>query len=251
MRRGESRPVMQQSRSEPRTEQQLPVRVFGLDDKGNPINQPAWTVDISRHGARLRGVPFWRSPGDTIGLRSGTEKARYKIVWVGEAGTPQEGQIGVVCVEAGKFIWNVPAVDDDQKAATGTGHGFLPTSAEPRPPLALSSILSGIHNRRYEPRYVVSGGAKVQQEGSKVAQWTTLHDISMGGCYVETAAPYKPGTRIELNIHIGETQFAARGEVTASHHLEGMGVRFTEVSPLNRQRLETVISSVKGQAPQA
>jgi hypothetical protein len=241
---------MQQARSEPRTAQELAVRVFGLDDKGNPVNQPAWTVDISRHGARLRGVPFWHNPGDTIGVRSGTDKARFKIVWVGKAGTSQEGQIGLLCVETGKFIWNMAAASDERKASVTSGRSWT-SQGEERPPIALSHVFSGIRNRRYEPRYLVNGGAKVQQEGSKVTQWTTLHDISLGGCYVETAAPYTQGTRIEMTVHVGETQIAARGEVTASHHLEGMGVRFTEVSPLNRQRLEALINGLKGSSTEA
>ena len=55
--------TMSKTRSEPRTSQELRVRVFGMDSAGRPINQTGWTVDISRYGARLKGLPFWSGPG--------------------------------------------------------------------------------------------------------------------------------------------------------------------------------------------
>jgi hypothetical protein len=96
---------MQQTRSEPRTPQEISVRVFGLDSSGNTINKPAWTVDISRSGVRLKGLTFRVHPGEVLGLRHGTEKARYKVVWLGDPASPLQGQMGLQCLETGRCIW--------------------------------------------------------------------------------------------------------------------------------------------------
>ena len=63
-------------RSEPRILKQAPVRIFGMDSKGQPVNLAAATVDVSKHGARLTGVRGWDRPGEVVGVRYGVEKAR-------------------------------------------------------------------------------------------------------------------------------------------------------------------------------
>src|SRR5512147_3204743 len=232
-------PKMLQTRSEPRKLHESAVRVFGLDSAGKPINQTGWTVDISHRGARLRGLPCWSGPGETIGVRQGTEKARYKVVWVGQPGTPQEGQIGVICLEAGKCIWTVP----NMSAQTMEVVAALP-SATPRAPIGTAPIPTARNNRRKEARYLTSGGAKIQECGSPAGQWTMLHDISLGGCYVETTTPLPPGTQVNTMLHVGELQISARGEITVAHRMVGMGVRFVDMTPINRQRLELVLDQL-------
>ena len=210
-----------------------PVRVFGMSSDGHPVNASAWTVDVSHHGARLRGVTDWSNPGETIGIRYGSEKARYQVVWVGQPGTRDEGKMGVRCVEAAKYIWGIahPA-SRSVAAATATMQAFRP--------IGLSPAMGG-NNRRKATRYQASGGAKVQEVGAATAQWATLHDVSEGGCYVETTTPLRPTARLDVTLHIGDIQVSARGEVTVTHALVGMGVKFTQMSPLNRSRLDHVL----------
>jgi hypothetical protein len=233
--------AMQQTRSEPRTGRESSVRIFGLDSSGNPINSTAWTVDISRRGVRLKGINFRVKPGETIGLRSGPEKARYKVVWIGDPASPLEGQIGLFCLESGKYIWSAEAAAGEATPATGATAGAVPAQ-EQRPPVPTANHLSGPKSRRKEARYRTSGGAKVQEPGAGAAQWTMLHDISLGGCYVETSTPLRQGARVEVAVHAGDIQIVAKGEVTLVDRMVGMGVRFTELSPLNRQRLERLVT---------
>jgi hypothetical protein len=234
---------MLQTRSEPRTSHESPVRVFGMDSAGRPINQTGWTVDISQHGARLKGLPFWSGPGETIGVRHGTEKARFKVVWVGKPGTPQEGQVGLLCIETGKFIWGITAPTTE--AGTMAASAGMQTGAMQRPPIGTAPpIFGGRNNRRKDARYCASGGAKIQEMGSPAGQWTMIHDISLGGCYVETTTPLRPGAQVDAVVHIGDIQIAARGEITVAHRMVGMGVRFHDMTPLNRQRLESLIDQL-------
>jgi hypothetical protein len=235
--------TMLQTRSEPRTSHESQVRVFGMDSAGRPINQTGWTVDISQHGARLKGLPCWSGPGETIGVRHGTEKARFKVVWIGKPATPQEGQVGLLCIETGKFIWGITA--PTTAARTMAASAAMPTGGALRPPVGTAPpILGGRSNRRKDARYCASGGAKIQEMGSPAGQWTMIHDISLGGCYVETATPLRPGAQVDAVVHIGDIQIAARGEITVAHRMVGMGVRFTDMTPLNRQRLESLLDQL-------
>jgi hypothetical protein len=108
----------------------------------------------------------------------------------------------------------------------------------------MSPLKGGRCNRRQEARYRVEGGAKIQEPGALAGQWAMLHDISLGGCYVETTTPLRPGARVDAVVHVGEMQIAAKGEVTVAHRMVGMGVKFTDMTPLNRQRLESLVDEL-------
>jgi PilZ domain-containing protein len=215
-----------------------------MDSAGRPINQTGWTVDISRHGARLKGLPFWSGPGETIGVRYGTEKARFKVVWIGKPGTPQEGQVGLFCLEPEKFTWAIKAPAAEARTMVASP-GTLQPGAPQRPPIGTAPpVFGGRNNRRKDARYCASGGAKIQEMGSPAGQWTMIHDISLGGCYVETTTTLHPGTEVDAVVHIGDIQVAARGEITMEDRMVGMGVRFTDMTALNRQRLESLIDKL-------
>ena len=227
-------------RSEPRTIADATVRVFGMDSNGQPINQPARAVEISHHGARLIGLDCWDYPGEVIGVRYGTEKARYRVVWVGKAGTPQQGQVGLLCVESGKYIWGIAPPAQAAAAAAGRTSALQAGAGV----LALASAGPSKNNRRRDARFHAPGGVNVKAQGATTGQWAMLHDISMGGCYVETTSPLPIGSKVECLVHSGEYQLTARGHVTVSHRLVGMGIQFTDMSPLNRERLQKLMDAL-------
>ena len=244
--------TMNPQRTEPRTLKEAPIRVFGMDSQGRPVNLPAQTVDVSRHGARVSGVQNWSHPGEIVGVRYGTEKARYRIVWIGTAGTPFAGQIGLQCVEAGKYIWDaLPSVPSTAPKPIGAGvsRKLGPQFSASAPVSHLSSSeptpISFDDSRRREARFSISGGANIREAGKNIPQWTTLQDLSFGGCYVETTAPLAVFSRVEITLHVAETKIEAQGTVTVKHPLVGMGIQFTELSPMNRERLRQVISRIE------
>jgi hypothetical protein len=83
----------------------LPIRVYGTGSDGKTFNQEARTLDITRDGARIDGLPQI-TIGEIVGVQYGEEKSRYKVIWVGEPGGKKEGQIGVQVVEAGLALWH-------------------------------------------------------------------------------------------------------------------------------------------------
>jgi len=242
---------MNPQRTEPRLLKDAPIRVFGMDSQGRPVNVPAKTVDVSQHGARVSGVQSWDYPGEIIGVRYGTEKARYRIVWVGTMGTPLAGQIGLHCIETGKYIWDVlPSVPAavPKPAAVPPSRKLGPqfSSLPPVPtPTSVPSPTYFDDPRRREARFSISGGANIREAGKNIPQWTTLQDLSSGGCYVETVAPLPPFSRVEITLHVGETKIEAQGTVTVKHPLVGMGIQFTEISPMNRERLRQIITRIE------
>jgi PilZ domain len=219
-----------------------------MDAQGRPINVATSTLDISKSGARLKGIKHWDYPGEIIGVRHGAEKARFKIVWVGAPGTPIDGQIGVQCIESGRYIWGVsPPSTDARPKPIGLASMARPFASQN----ALQGPVATFPDRRRrDQRFTASGGVNVREIGVGVPQWTMLHDISSGGCYVETTSPLPPLSRVEMTIQVGEIRIECKGSVTVKHPLVGMGVKFTEMSPLNRDRLVHLIAALEQEAEQ-
>jgi len=95
-------------RREGRTPEVLRVWVRGVDLNGNPFRQSAQSVDVSRSGGRLDGLGLITLPGTTIEVRRNWRKALFRIVWTGKRGTALASQIGIVCLEPDKNVWNIP-----------------------------------------------------------------------------------------------------------------------------------------------
>jgi len=95
-------------RYDTRVHKTIRVKVSGTDRYGNRFRQTASTLNISRSGARLDGVPLVKD-ADTIEVSRGWfRKARFRVVWAGEPGTSEASQVGIRCVESnGSAIWGI------------------------------------------------------------------------------------------------------------------------------------------------
>ena len=93
------------TRKEPRVPKTFQVTVRGLDRNGNPFSQSAHAVDVSQHGVRLDGIGFLTAPGEVVEVKRHWRKVRYRVVWVGQTGTPQAGHAGMFCLDPGKSLW--------------------------------------------------------------------------------------------------------------------------------------------------
>ena len=89
--RDSSDPIAYQRR-EPRLSVSLPVEMLS---HANPEASQASMIDFSHRGARLDSVAFHPAVGEVVHLVSGGIDARFRVIWVGEKGTPQDGQIGL------------------------------------------------------------------------------------------------------------------------------------------------------------
>src|SRR5207245_916884 len=66
------------SRKQQRVPKTLRVVVNGTDSRGHPFKQSSYTVDLSQDGARLDGIGFLTSPGQTIEVRRLWRKKRFR-----------------------------------------------------------------------------------------------------------------------------------------------------------------------------
>lgn len=85
-------------RREPRIAVSLPVQVRAQENQDASVKTSVQTthfIDVSHRGARVGGVSFHLKPGEVVNLVSDGCDARFLVIWVGEPGTPQEGQIGL------------------------------------------------------------------------------------------------------------------------------------------------------------
>ncbi len=86
--------------------------------------------------------------------------------------------------------------------------------------------VSDADNRRSETRYTCRIGAEVYRTGTSVPHHCCLTDLSAGGCYLEVALPFPPGSSVEIVVRTYELKLRLRGTVQASHPGYGMGVAF-------------------------
>lgn len=101
----------------------------------------------------------------------------------------------------------------------------------------------GSPERRQSPRYKCKGSARIQEIGSLTSTWATFADISMHGCYVESATPYHVRTRLDLKLEANGFRVEVIGEVRVAYPGLGMGISFTKVSEGDRDRLRELVRS--------
>ena len=211
-------------RREIRIEQRIPVRVWGMDNQKKAFVLSTATLDISEMGARIDNLKFWDAPGETIGIGCGPEKARFKIVWVGNP-SQRAGQIGVKCLQRGKISWN-------------------PNAEAQQPSSAANASSITLYERRKLARYHCVGGIHLRQPEKNLAVFGNITQISMGGCVLKTANPLAVGTTIQFKVGANFLQFAATGTVL-SVTPDGMSLQFSEISEDQIEGLKLLIISLE------
>ena len=86
----------------------LAVRVVGSSKNGPQFDELTHTLDIAMDGARLGGmerVPLHK--GDVIELRRKMRHGRFRVMWVGEKGTPRSGHVGLHAIDAPPDFWGL------------------------------------------------------------------------------------------------------------------------------------------------
>jgi len=226
-----------------RVPMQLEVRVWGMDVAGKPFFQNARTIEVSAKGARLAGVTCLNRIGEVIGVQHGSQKARFRVVWIGEPNTAEQGQIGIACLDPDKCIW--------AEALQETARKPVVPSQDLAPPAPLPAEAGGEFRgeRRRYPRYQCSGGVQISKENAGPPVWVRLGDIGLGGCYVETMSPLPVQTNVELVIHLDDMKIHGRGKVRTSHPTIGNGIAFTQMLADDWLRLHQLIARLAEAAP--
>jgi uncharacterized protein YukE len=230
-------------RREERIPVNLAVRVFGMDANGKPFSCNATTLDLTRTGARLGGLPCLLKQGDVIGIQQGIYKARFRVAWVGNPGGPHNGQAGVHCVESGRYIWDLPIATFAKSRAEAN----LPASKPaPEPGLAPAPAVAPAPDpeRRVATRFKCTGGVQVINQQTSAVTWGTVSDISTTGCYIDTATPLPPGTKVNVTLTIVGLELRSAAQVRVCHPAIGMGLSFLQMTPEERNHLDQIVSKL-------
>src|SRR5579863_2565129 len=109
----------------PRSNLELRLRVWGMGANNQPFNQPATAQNVSRTGACICGLDRELKVGDVVGVQFENKKARFKVIWVMEAGGLKKVQVGVQLVADQECPWssqlpeemraNGPAITPDNR----------------------------------------------------------------------------------------------------------------------------------------
>lgn len=205
---------------EQRKQVALTVRIFGTDSTGHVFSDSVSTVNVSFEGAMLTGVHRPIQAGEIIGLTYGKNKARFRVQWVGAAGTPNQGRMGIQNVTPSSCIWDLP----------------LPprTAGEPKSNFAVA---------RRHARLKCSSSVQLDANGQPPV-WSKAGDVSEGGCFVEMMIPVKEGTRLKISLWLKDDKVVAEGVVVHSRPAYGVGIQFTEMSRRDSERLREFLKSL-------
>lgn len=202
-------------RCEPRKPVQIQVRIFGTDEKGRIFSEKASTVDVSRSGAKLSGVKAQIRVDEIVGLTHGQNKVHFRVKWIGQAGTPTEGQLGLLNLCPERPLWDI-------HLPLGVADTFRSESVK--------------HERRKSPRVKCDVPVQIQASG-EANMWGRASDLSVGGCFIEMPIVLPLGARFDIALWLGEKKLKLTGEVASAAPGFGIGVRFLNTPPEDQEAL--------------
>lgn len=207
----------------------LPVKAWGLDADRRPFVLNLVAYEVSYRGARLDGLTCNLTLGDVIAVQYGSQKGRFRVVWMASPSLGQAGQAGIRSVDD-TCIWEAELA-----------YFLLEDSSGKSDPLA-----SARRDRRQYPRFRCSGNVQLARAESAQQQvWAKLGDLSLGGCYVNTPVPQPVGTKLRLILHVQENKIFAAAEVRTCVPALGMGVEFTSFESGSRELLKQVLDRLR------
>jgi len=231
----EAQPRMS-TKPEPRVESNLLVRVFGMASDGRPFFQKVQAQNISSHGAKLSGIEHPLTAGDTIGVQFGDKKARFKVIWVVDAGHLQKLQVGIQRRDGQKCRWQEQVTE--AQAASG------------KPASALAGQTLAVPNKRRYPRQRIPFPLEIWNErsGGGAQMRTKTTDISGRGCYVETMLPLPVGTALSIAFWLDKERITTPAVVRTCDGGVGMGIEFTGLKPETQEALQRLVEEMKQEA---
>lgn len=217
-------------RRQKRVRAALPVRTWITTEGGKPVLHAACTLDVTPTGARLTGVRAQTEAGAVLTVERGRNKARFRIIWVGEAGSPSEGHLGIECLDAGKWNWDVQL-----PANAGYDGSFEPVR------------VAEDDRRKPPPRYACKGTVELRRDVADAdALNGHLRDINHLGCFVRVSPPPSLHTHLRLVVMVEGASVRAHGVVHRADGVSGVFIQFTEIHREDKPILEHLIARLDG-----
>ncbi len=105
-------------------------------------------------------------------------------------------------------------------------------------------------DRRLHPRIKCFVAVELHVDGAPMPIWGNLSNTSAGGCLVETASSVEPGAEVEIGLWLPNGKiwvkgFALTGVVTRSGPASGVRLRFSSMTPSERENLRQFLKFVQ------
>ena len=197
-----------ETRRDPRVEARLQIRIAGIDVEGRPLLQMVTTRNISRSGALLEGLQSRLRPEETVSLTYKNNKARFRVSWVGETGSPKAGQIGVQSLDMTKCIWDAALL----------------------PPAAPDTYAAPARERRKHRRVPCRLGAELYVQGTETLTRVHVTNISLGGCFLEVVTLPPDKAHVKVVVWANENKLTVQGVVVSRRPGFGVSIKFTEMT---------------------
>jgi hypothetical protein len=193
-------------RIHPRMQIAVPVRIFGTDRHGQIFSEKVTTVTVSRSGVELADIQAELKLDEIIGLSYSSNRANFRVKWVGVPKSPKAGHAGLQNIAPEKPLWDFALPDG-----------------------AVDTYQPGTVERRKQPRFRCQNSIEVHVHGG-ASFWGTVSDLSLDGCYVEMPLPLAPGTKLKLGIWFGQNKVTAQAQVIHRTPGLGVGIKFTQIT---------------------
>jgi hypothetical protein len=207
----------------------LPIRVTYWDDESRPGLEMACTYDISEHGARVTGLRCVKGVGEIVAVERGRNKSFCRVVWIGEANSELQGQIGIQSVESDRTLWETELRDMEEAYDPILIDGSLKRAG----------TFASHERRRRRERYALEGLAELMKQGPNgVHAKGDLRNMSEIGCLVSSRHVVLPGTELKVALSVGDYELALKGQVRRGDQNAGLGIEFREIRKGERQILQ-------------
>ena len=200
----------------PRAILDLRIRVWGMGADNKPFNQNATAQNVSSTGACIFGLEHEVKVGDILGVQYEAKKARYKVIWVVEAGGLKKYQVGVQLVHDQECPWTAQ----------------LPSEMRSNLPSRLPD------NRRRFQRHKISFPVELRDERVNTPMRVNATDISGNGCYIETVMPFPVSTLLRVDFWIDQERVSGTATVRTRDPGVGMGIEFTGIKDESKHALQ-------------
>jgi PilZ domain len=102
--------------------------------------------------------------------------------------------------------------------------------------------------RRTSNRHMFTASADVVELSSGARFSTRTTDLGPGGCFIDTTNPFSVGSKVQVLLRKGKTEFQTHGVVVYSQHGLGMGIAFNEVDAVQQAALQLWLAEITGEA---
>ena len=190
------------------------VKISGTHSSGK-FRQTSSVTEAAAHSLLLSRVPEACKVGDFITVEYRSAKRLFRITSIGPG-----VQARLVAEGAGPNLFTA------SPASNQNGNKGSQLESVARELESESAHERRRHKRRnaLRPVNVIS-----LEDGAALAG--LLSDISKGGCYVSTNAPFVIGKIVMVESQSSDQPFRHEGRVVASHAMVGMSIQFNEEQP--------------------